>query len=360
MAKYSSDNVIDHAEHDTAVAPVQYEITSFGADYDVEGLVNRLQRGDIFIPSFQRDYVWTQKEASRFVESLLLGLPIPGIFLVRELKSNKMLVIDGQQRLRTLQFFYEGFFNPKPEDRVRKVFKLVEVQAKFRGCTYNALEERDRIKLRDAIIHATIVKQESPQNNDTSVYHIFERLNNGGRKLAPQQIRVAIYHGSFMDLIKDLNDYEVWRGMFGKKSPYLKDQELILRFFALYFNVENYERPMNEFLNTFAKEHQQPDLQFLDSCRHIFTRTIDTIAQITSNKAFRIERALNAAVYDSVMYGIARRLEVEPINDFTGVRKAYDSLLSDRSYRVVVSSATSDEANLRKRLELATKAFSDA
>jgi len=81
------DEVEDEAEKDETVRPVQYEITSFGADYDAEGLVKRLQRGDIYIPPFQRSFVWTQKEASRFIESLLLGLPVPGIFLARDIDS---------------------------------------------------------------------------------------------------------------------------------------------------------------------------------------------------------------------------------------------------------------------------------
>src|SRR5436189_81341 len=90
--------VIDDADRDDTIVPQQYNITSFGADYDFEGIVRRLQRGDIFTPEFQRGYVWTMQTASRFIESLLLGLPVPGVFLARESTSNKLIVIDGQQR----------------------------------------------------------------------------------------------------------------------------------------------------------------------------------------------------------------------------------------------------------------------
>src|ERR1022692_4741098 len=102
--------ILDQDELDEDVAPVQYDISTYGADYTVDGLVKRLQKGDIFIPDFQRDYVWNQSEASRLIESLLLGLPIPGVFLAKESENNKLLIIDGQQRLKSLQFFYEGFF----------------------------------------------------------------------------------------------------------------------------------------------------------------------------------------------------------------------------------------------------------
>src|SRR5258706_15619947 len=92
--------------------PVEYAISSYGADYPVDGLVKRMSAGSIFIPPFQRSYVWNVYRASRFIESLLLGLPVPAIFLSRDESTQKLLVIDGQQRLRTLQYFYEGVFAP--------------------------------------------------------------------------------------------------------------------------------------------------------------------------------------------------------------------------------------------------------
>src|SRR4051812_37743221 len=90
------------------LTPFKYSITSYGADYPVDGLVKRLESGSILIPTFQRGYVWKISEASRLIESLLLGLPVPGIFLAKEADSNRLLVIDGQQRLRSLQYFYGG------------------------------------------------------------------------------------------------------------------------------------------------------------------------------------------------------------------------------------------------------------
>src|SRR5262249_38670232 len=151
-----------------------------------DGLVKRINSGSIYIPKFQRSYVWNVYRASRFIESLLLGLPVPAIFLSKELESNKMLVIDGQQRLRTLQYFYNGVF--EPSDRA---FKLRGVQTRFQNATYKTLKEDDRLRLDDSIVHAIIVKQEDPHEDHqkgtgpSSVYHIFERLNTGGVLLQP-------------------------------------------------------------------------------------------------------------------------------------------------------------------------------
>lgn len=353
-----STDVLDNAANDSYVAPIQYDITSYGADYDVEGLVKRLQRQDVLIPPFQRNYVWNQQEASRFIESLLLGLPVPGIFLARERDSNKLLVIDGQQRLKTLQFFYEGFFSPKQDDDKKRVFKLTRVQPNFEGSTYETLSESDKIKLNDSLIHATIIRQDSPQDDDTSIYHIFDRLNSEGRRLTPQEIRTAIDHGSFIDVIQDLNCHKNWRSIFGPINPRLKDQEMIIRFLALYFDESNYERPMNEFLNRFTDRHRKPDAEFLSMCQSLFISTIDVIWQSIGARAFRLVRGINAAVFDSVMVGLARRLQEGVIDDIERVREAYDNLLADPEYVELVSQSTSDERNVASRLGKAIEQFS--
>ena len=357
------DEVEDEAEKDETVRPVQYEITSFGADYDAEGLVKRLQRGDIYIPPFQRSFVWTQKEASRFIESLLLGLPVPGIFLARDIDSKKLLVIDGQQRLRSIQFFMEGYFNPDPKASSKDVFMLQNVQKQFEGITYDTLEPPTRVVLNDAIIHATIVKQDSPENDQSSIYHIFERLNTTGRKLSPQQIRVAIYHGKFLEMLHNLNENEVWRNIFGKESKTLKDQELILRFLVLYHNGDNYGKSENirtikDFLNDFNASYRNCDDEFCKRCISLFENTINVARQILGERVFRLERTINAAVFDSVMVGIARRLEKGEIKDPDRMSRQYQKLFKDKDYFEAVSYATSNERSVKRRIEKAVAIFS--
>lgn len=358
------DNVEDEAEKDDSVIPVQYEITSFGADYDAEGLVKRLQRKDIYIPPFQRSFVWTQKESSRFIESLLLGLPVPGIFLARDPDTKKLLVIDGQQRLRSIQFFFEGYFNPDPEAESKTVFKLLNVQKQFEGRTFDTLNEDDRIVLNDSIIHATIVRQESPAGERSSIYHIFERLNTTGRKLSPQQIRVAMYHGSFLEILHSMNDYSVWRSIFGKNSKTLKDQELILRFLALYYNFQKYgenedTKTMKGFLNDFAFKHRHGKKESLGKFTSLFQNTIDVAHQTFGQKAFHPERVLNAAVYDSAMVGIAKRLQRGSIKDIEGLKTKYNELLKDSKYITYISYGTSNEISVKSRCTKAIDTFSN-
>ncbi len=357
LLETKAETIVDEAAGDDATIPEQYDIASFGADYDVEGIVRRLQRGDIFNPKFQRDYVWTQVEASRFIESLLLGLPVPGIFLARDTGSNKLIVIDGQQRISTLRFFYEGFFNPKSDDKNRRIFKLLGVQKKFLNKAFKDLPDNDIVKLNDSIIHATIVRQESPNDNDTSVYHIFERLNNGGRKLDAQEIRTAIYHGDMIDLVGELNNNSYWRQIFGKKHTHLKDQELILRYFALHFGSAVYERPMKEFLNVFAKKNISMSDEFKQECRELFDNMILVAYKNFGVKAFKPQRSINAAVFDAVAVGLTKRLQNDVPVDEDKLRAAYDALLQDADFIRASSQSTADEANVKDRLKKATEKF---
>jgi hypothetical protein len=340
--------------------PVEYSISSYGADYPVDGLVKRINSNAIYIPSFQRSYVWNIYRASRFIESLLLGLPVPAVFLSKELDSSKMLVIDGQQRLRTLQYFYNGVF--KPDDRV---FRLRNVQERYQGKTYDTLSEDDRLRLDDSIIHAIIVKQESPDADGeetaspSSAYHIFERLNTGGVLLQPQEIRSCIYHGLFIELLEDLNTNPDWRSLFGKISSRMRDRELILRFLALYRNSAHYSKPMKEFLNHFALRYRRIDTSTAQHFKTVFSAVVATIHQAIGNKAFKTATAVNAAMFDAVMYGVAKRLEAGAITEPAILNERYTTLLADSIFKQAIFSGTTDECNVDSRLTKATDAFRD-
>jgi len=331
---------------------VQYSITSYGADYPVDGLVKRLQSNSIFIPPFQRKFVWKKAQASRFVESLLLGLPVPGVFLAKETESQRLLVIDGQQRLRTLQYFYEGVFD-------KSEFELVDVDPKFEGLTYRTLLEEDRRRLNDSIIHATVVKQEQPEEDDSSIYLVFERLNSGASLLHPQEIRACIFHGAFNELLGKLNQYPSWRAVYGPENSRMKDQELILRFFALLFDADKYTKPMEGALNRYMKSNRGLERQDQNTLERAFKPTIDLVSDSLGADAFRPIRAINAAVFDAVMVGLARRLSTGSPVDENRFRNAYRDLLDNKDFQLAYGQSTSGEEQVRNRLALATTQFAN-
>ncbi len=350
-------DVIDDASDDETSAPQSYNLSTYGADFEVASLVAKMRERQILVPPFQRGFVWSIGDASRLIESLLLGLPVPGIFLAQEPDSRQLLVIDGQQRLRTLQFFYDGIFAPKIDHKAPRPFKLVHVQPRLEGKSYDELDEIDKVRLDGSLIHATIIQSESAAENDTSVLHVFERLNTGGVKLTPQEIRGAVYHGELIDLLDELNQHPAWRKIFGKESLRLKDRELILRFLALLFEGNDYEKPMNEFASRFNKRHRQLPGAERELFQRAFNTTISAIELAIGPLAFRPERVLNAAVFDAVMVGLARRLANRPDLDPAVLKAAYDNLLSNPEFRAATSTATSDTANVMRRLQLATDTF---
>ena len=348
-----ADDVEDDTE-DEGVQTVRFRISSYGADYTVDSLVTRLNREDFYVPRFQREYVWTQPQASRFIESLLLGLPVPNVFVAKEAASSKHLIIDGQQRLKTLQYFFENYFI----DHSRR-FQLKDVAPEWSGLTVDDLSADDKLRLEDSIVRVTIFKQDHP-DDDRSIYSVFERLNTGGTKLYPQEIRNCVSHGTFIELLKELNRNESWRSIFGVPSKRQKDQELILRFLAFYFEGEKYNRPMRNFLDSFTIEHRNVSDPLTSQFRKVFANTIQTILQAIGQRAFRPKfRTLNAAVFDSVMVAVAKRLDSGPISNFEQLKNAYDKLLTDDTFVFGYQGSTADVGNVRSRFTSAHSAFEE-
>src|SRR5262245_122710 len=356
------EDVNESAEPLEIDAPLSY----FGTDFDVHGLVRRLKEDEIIVPSFdpqvgtdspidafQRRFVWKRYQMDRFIESLLLEYPVPGIFLVQQ-PDKKFLVLDGQQRLRTLEQFYdEKFFDGK-------AFRLSSVEKKFEGRAYSDLDPEEKRTLDNTFIHAIIVRYDPSPEGAKNLYQLFERLNTGGTNLYPQEIRVALYMGELVRLIRDLNNNADWRLLYGKQSDRMKDQELILRVLAFFYADDDYKRPLKQFLNDFLSEHK--NLEGLDraSVETTFAATSKVIARGIGDKAFRLKNAVNAALVDSVMVGVARRLESGPIEKPDELRTPYEALVADEDFATAIGRATADEERVRTRLTKAQAAFANS
>jgi hypothetical protein len=342
--------------------PEPEPISYTGSDFDVEGLVRRLDRDDIVIPTFghgdetvetagfQRAFVWRKPQMDRFIESILLGYPVPGIFLVQQ-RDKRYLVLDGQQRLRTLSHFYEGSFR-------NRAFSLQNVADDLKGLTYKTLNEPQRRTLDNTFIQAIIVKTDGSPSSLESVYQIFERLNSGGTQLTPHEIRVALYAGQLIDYIASLNQNVSWRALYGPTSPRLRDQELILRILALFITPGTYRRPLKRFLNEFAGANR--DLSSLDAedFAAAFTKACDCVLTGPGSRAFRLTgRQVNAALTEAVMVALLRRLEAGEPPEAGSVQTAFDELVQDRSFLGAVTQTTADEDRVRTRLARANVAF---
>lgn len=366
VADFSIEDEIDdeslRSDADQEVPGIQrYEIGFYGTDYPIDALFSRLNpsenrpESDIFIPDFQRGYVWTKPQADRFIESLLLGLPVPGIFLSTERETNRRFVVDGGQRLRTIKSFMEGKF--KKSD-----FVLGKgVHEDFQGKGYKDLSPNDSRRFNDAIIHATIVRQDQPEGDDRSLFYLFERLNTGGTEASPHEVRRCLWGGSLNALLTDLDTNSHWRHVYGPQSPHFKDQELILRFIALFVDQDRYgsqgERTMKDFLSSFMARNRSVPTSLAEGWREIFEKTIECIDESLGNKAFRPEKRLNSAVCDAVMVGLAHALDQNNEPRGQDLQSRYDSLLLNGDFAEAISSRTSHQSNVVNRLNLAKTAF---
>lgn len=345
-------------EADPSPLPVTYS----GTDFDVEGLVRRLKRGDITIPSFgltddtietagfQRSFVWRRPQMDRFIESLLLGYPVPGIILVQQ-ADRRYLVLDGQQRLRTLAAFYEGTYE-------KSVFSLSNVAGTYKGLTYKGLDVEQKRTLDNTFIQATVVKTDGTPASLESVYQIFERLNSGGTQLTPHEIRVALYAGPFIEFLTGLNSDAAWRRLYGPPSPRLRDQEVVLRFVALYVSPGDYKRPLKKYLNDFTARHRY--LESFDSAmvQSRFEVAAKLLEESVGRDALRTRGgAVNAAFTEALLVGLARRLDTSDAPSSASVKSAVAQIVSDPGLDTAISRATADEESVRTRLAIATSAF---
>lgn len=373
MSDQFIEEVIDEAETESSQdesKDIVYSISSFGSDIPVDTIISRLDRGVIFVPNFQRNYVWKKVQASQFIESILLGLPVPGVFFYRESETEKFLVVDGLQRLLTLHGFIKGRFPPARDGFVAEsataksapkadVFTLEKVQKRFAGRAFVDLDPVDQRRIENYVIHATNIEQDLPEGDVSSVYFIFQRINTGGTPLQPQEIRSALFHGDFNALLEHLNENVSWRDIFGARHKRRKDEELILRFLAL--SSAKYNAPMAGFLNDFMESKRmisKPEGLLLEQA---FTTTIEFVYASVGKRAFRLRSgtALNAAVFDAVMVAAYTTNAVNRLmpEDFA---KRYDGLLENEKFQIAVGRATAREEQVADRMRVAVEAFSDA
>ena len=249
-----------------------------------------------------------------------------------------------------MQAFYSGIWRGRE-------YRLGQVQEQFEGLRYADLDLEVRRRLDDSIIHATIVRQDEPSEDQSSVYLIFERLNTGGTNLQPQEIRVALYQGTLLTLLRQLNDHPAWRSLYGSKSKRLKDHELILRFLAMFERRNAYRRPMKDFLNKYMDHRSKIDGDEGTRLENVFKSTTELVLEALGERAFRLRNAVNAAVLDSVMIGVSQRLEQGPVTDQEALVEAYGSLIEDENYLHAVERATANEDSVQSRMSLSIEAF---
>lgn len=371
----------ENASEETEYPLHEYDLTASPNDFNIITLYNFIESGTVKIPGFQRNYVWDIKRASKLIESMIIGLPVPQIFLYEETR-NKFLVIDGQQRLMSVYYFIKQRF-PRTEKRteLRQIFdeygkipdevfeddmyftkfnlrlpeQLPNQRNKFNGLDYSMLGEyRSAFDLRP--IRSVIVKQVFPKDDDSAIYEIFNRLNSGGVNLRPQEIRMSLYHSDFYDMLYRVNIRQEWRRLTGISEPdiHMKDLEFLLRGFAMLISGEQYNPSMVRFLNGFsllAKTYDSAKIQYLEGLLMSFLTScsnLDGGAFQSSVKRFSI------TLFESI-FAAACRIAFAQEDLIVGkiTAESIAKLKTDRTFLAAAERATTSKTNVLTRLQRA-------
>lgn len=338
IAEYKEEQESEYGSYE-----ITYNLTSYGIDFPVDSLVSRYDKEKIYLPNFQRNYVWNKKQASKFIESLLLGLPVPGIFLYKDI-DEKMLIIDGYQRIESISRYFKNSFDNSD-------FKLSGVNKDFNGKIYSKLNENEKDKIATSIIHATIIKADNPKKkNYHAIYEIFERLNTGGVKLSPQEVRNCVSDGKFRQKITELSNLDIVKNFISIDKKRKKDEEIILRLLALSF-IE-YTGNMKQFLNDFMFANKDIDSQQIHQALNLFVEIIQFMNQIDAKEYFRKNDQLSIAILDSLWVGIYKNYELLKNKHIEQIKEKIDQLMQNEQYKEAIKTGTTHNTNsVKDRLE---------
>ena len=293
------------------------------------GFVTQLKDPDYMDlrPFYQRRPRWDTKKQSLLIESFIMNIPVPPVFLY-EREYNSYEVMDGQQRITAIRDFYANSFK----------LKGLETWPELNGRTYATLPDKIRAGIDRRSITSIVLLKESTENEEEAFQlreTVFERLNTGGVKLERQEIRNALYRGSFNNMLHRITRLDLFRHIWGldrwtrneietkpsllDNSFYAKmgDAEVVLRFFALR-HAEQYRRGMQGFLDLYMRRASKLPEEEVHELETLYVETLETAYAMYGEKVFRPydpqtqswESKPHRAFQDAVMVGVSEYLDV--------------------------------------------------
>ena len=357
----------------------EYNVSVAPTDFNVMTLDSLIETRMVRIPGFQRHFVWDIGRASKLIESLILGLPVPQLFLYDD--RNASLVIDGQQRLLSIYYFKRQRF-PLPNRRaeIRRFFDehrgmpddilnddryfrnfnlklppaLPDRRNRLAELTYDNLNESDRKLLNMRPVRCINITPRG--GNDDAIYEIFNRLNTGGMNLRPQEIRTSMYHSDFYDMLNEINYHEGWRLLLNSPvaDVHMKDVEILLRGFAMLLSGDRYASSMVKFLNSFSNTAKTRTRDDNERLKRLFISFITATSNLPA-RCFMNEgnNRFNIALYEAVFTAacLSPYRNDHPVRELNAV--AIQNLRIDPEFLEASRRATTSAANVQTRLNRA-------
>lgn len=332
-------------------------------DFSIREFASMLNDGDLDLqPEYQRKYVATKKIASKLIESILMDVPIPVIYLAEE-KDGTYSVIDGQQRLTSfLSFISEKYPNGES-------FKLtgLKVLKELNRKLFSELNNEEKNKIRKTTLHTIVIKKES---NEDVKFAIFERLNTGSIKLNEDEIRNTVYRGNYINLLSELEGnitfHEVVQKENFKRRMFYRG--MILRFLALSEkSYLNYQPSMKQFCNKELRDNRNLNEEKAEEYRKRFLHCVDLVKVVFGKTAFRryasaseekekgnwTTTRINMALFDVQMCGFVNYSKNEVLNKADYIREAILELMANnQAFIDSILIQTSNKEVLKKRFKI--------
>jgi hypothetical protein len=318
----------------------------FPIDYPFETLFSRIEAKPSKLrldPEFQRKYKWDKEgweRASRFIESCLMRIPLPACYFA-EKEDGTHFVIDGVQRLTTIQKFFKDGFALEG----MTAFKELEGKKFSQLAAY-------RSELEATTIRCIVLRKENPPN---LVQEIFSRLNQGAVRLSDQEIRHAIYPGALNDLLIELASNPAIAEFGNTQKDSREGEELVLRFFALQDDLESYEGRLSKFLDVYMRKNANTSDTKIRKLRGLFTSTLAVCEQIFGESVFadttKDKPRQSIVHYDLLMSSMAPVKKANIVGKEEKIRKAFEKLCKNPEFQRTLSGGIQNKSSILKRRE---------
>jgi hypothetical protein len=296
-------------------------------------------------PTYQRKFRWDEEAESRFIESILLGLPIPNLFFATN-KDGTWEVVDGLQRISTLIHF-----GSDSEEHLKEVGKTGPLQLKnlqkleeFNGQTFNSLPVPIQLLFTKRGLGVTAL---SDKSDSEARFDTFERLNRGAVALTAQEVRACIHEGPFNDLLRELAEYGPFRSIVKLQKGDEENatrEELVLKFFAYLYDRDQFDGAVTKFLNNYMKNEK--DAFDIDAGRALFLKVVDELYGILSGPLLRKTTSVTPQIeLEAVMIGGA-----EVIQQHGRLGRPESGWLEDKELVEASTGGTNTTAKLRRRI----------
>ena len=356
------DTSLEEEVEEADVKPGRNKIFTDQGDPEMESLYNKWKRGRLVIqPDFQRQFVWDSKKSSRLIESALLEIPLPVVYISQEKDGNEY-VIDGQQRLTSFFSFIDGKFPSGSVFRLSGLKVFDECNRKL----FSELPEEAQDKVRYCKIRTITFRKESDPNLK---FEIFERLNTGSVSLNDQELRNCIYRGKYNQLLKKLAANPEFTSLMGLTKPdkRMKDVELVLRFAAFFHQTYlNYKSPMRSFLNREMERYQFISESDSSELENSFKNSVYIVKSLLGKNAFKRyykgsendpnghwePKKFNTSLYDILMYSFANEDKNKVFRNLDAIREALVFLMtSDHEFIDSIELSTSSNQAVTTRFD---------